>query len=256
MTEAEAAARLAAADIPDPRREARRLGRAGSGRALSEMVRRRCRGEPMSHILGYRDFWHHRFEVSADVLDPRPETETLVAAALEGTFERVLDLGTGSGCILLSLLAARPATLGTGTDLSSAALAVAARNAAALGVANRVTLHPSDWWDRVTGRFDLIVSNPPYIAADDMAGLQRELGFEPRMALTDGGDGLSAYRAITAEVAGHLAPGGRLMLEIGPTQGTAVRAMVQAAGLRQVQVLPDLDGRDRVVTGTQAPVAL
>jgi release factor glutamine methyltransferase len=255
VTEAEAVARLAAADIPDPRREARRLARAGSGRAMAEMVARRCRGEPMSHILGYRDFWHHRFEVTADVLDPRPETETLVAAALEGAVERVLDLGTGSGCILLSLLAARPAARGTGTDLSPAALAVAARNAQALGVADRVTLHPSDWWDRVTGRFELIVSNPPYIAADDMAGLQRELGFEPRMALTDGGDGLSAYRAITAGVAAHLAPGGRLLLEIGPTQGAAVGAMVRAAGLGQVQVLPDLDGRDRVVTGTQGPSA-
>ena len=255
MTEAEAAARLAAANIPAPRREARRLAGAASGRPLADLVARRCEGEPMSHILGYRDFWEHRFEVTADVLDPRPETETLVAAALGGQFARLLDLGTGSGCILLSLLAARTGAQGMGTDLSQAALAVAARNAEVLGVSGRTTLRQSDWWDGVRGTFDLIVANPPYIAAAEMAGLQRELGFEPRMALTDDGDGLSAYRAIVAGAPAHLAPGGRLMLEIGPTQGAAVRAMMRAAGLGQVRLLPDLDGRDRVVDGTLGSTA-
>jgi len=253
VTEAEAAVRLAEVGIPDFRREARKLAREAAGQSLADMVARRCRGEPMSHILGYRDFWEHRFEVTADVLDPRPETETLVAAALEDGFERVLDLGTGTGCILLSLLAARPAARGTGTDLSQAALAVAARNAERLGVAERVALVLSDWWNAVDGPFDLIVSNPPYIAADEMAGLQRELAFEPRMALTDGADGLTAYRAIVAGAPARLAPGGRLMLEIGPTQGPAVRALMQAAGLERVRIAPDLDGRDRVVIGTLAP---
>jgi release factor glutamine methyltransferase len=254
VTGAEAAARLAQAGIPDPPREARKLARAAEehGADLAALVGRRVAGEPMSHILGYRDFWEHRFEVTADVLDPRPETETLVAAALEAPFSRVLDLGTGSGCILLSLLAARDGAAGLGTDLSEAALAVAGRNAERLGVRDRAALIPSDWWRAVTGRFDLIVSNPPYIAADEMAALQPELSHEPRMALTDEGDGLSAYRVLTGGAPAHLAPGGRLMVEIGPTQGAAVAAMFQAAGLTAVEIRLDLDGRDRVVIGTMA----
>ncbi len=215
-------------------------------------VLRRAEGEPMSHILGYRDFWKHRFKITPEVLDPRPETEILVAAALERPFRRVLDLGTGSGCILVSLLADMPGAEGVGTDISDRAVLVAGENAQALGVADRVLLPLSDWWDDVGGRYDLIVSNPPYIAAGEMAGLAPELAYEPRAALTDGGDGLGAYRAIAPGLRDHLAPGGRVLLEIGPTQGAAVAAMLSEAGLAEVRILPDLDGRDRVV-GAFAP---
>lgn len=264
---ADAAARLAAAGVEDPAREARLLvahalhlpadrltadpdrplvpdAQARLAAALAAREQRR----PMSHILGRRAFWRHDFIVTPDVLDPRPETEVLVAAALAEPFVRVLDLGTGSGAILLSLLADRPAAAGLGTDLSQAALDVAARNAAALGLSARAALHRADWFAGVEGRFDLIVSNPPYIAAGEMAGLAPEVrDHEPRMALTDGGDGLSAFRAIAAGAAAHLVPGGRLLVETGTSQGPAVAALMVAARLSGVRILPDLDGRDRVV---------
>ncbi|WP_315898483.1 peptide chain release factor N(5)-glutamine methyltransferase [Vannielia litorea] len=220
--------------------------------ALTEaeaLAARRAAGEPMSHIRGWREFWGRRFIVTADVLDPRPETEILVAAALEEPFADVLDLGSGSGCILLSLLAEREDARGVGLEISAPAIAVAERNAEAVGLKGRAGFVQSDWYARLRGRFDLIVSNPPYIAQDEMAGLARELAHEPQGALTDGGDGLSAYRAIAAGLGDHLAPGGRVLVEIGPTQGAAVAALFEAAGLRDVAVRPDLDGRDRVVTG-------
>lgn len=213
------------------------------------MVARRLAREPLSHILGARDFFNHRFKVGPQVLDPRPETEILVGASLEGAFCRVLDLGTGSGAILLSLLAERPGARGIGTDVSAEALAVAQENALALDVSERAGFVESDWFAAVEGQFDLIVSNPPYIAAAEMEGLAPELSHEPRGALTDEGDGLSAYRAITRCVAAHLAPGGRLLVEIGPTQGAAVAEMFAGAGLETVAIRPDLDGRDRVVMG-------
>lgn len=217
--------------------------------ALSARLARR----PVAQITGQRLFWGRAFRVTADTLDPRPETEALIAEALAQPFARVLDLGTGTGAILLTLLAERPAATGMGADLSPAALAVAQGNADALGVAHRCTLIASDWLAGVTGRFDLIVSNPPYIAADEMASLAPEVRlWEPAMALTDGGDGLGAYRAITAAAPAHLAPGGRLLVEIGPTQGPTVAALFRGAGLGDVAVLPDLDGRDRVVAGRAA----
>ncbi|UXX83937.1 peptide chain release factor N(5)-glutamine methyltransferase [Roseovarius pelagicus] len=212
---------------------------------LSERAERR----PVSHLVGGRDFYGRWFSVNEDVLDPRPETETLIAAALELTFRDVLDLGTGTGCILLILLAENPTATGIGVDVSAAALRVAKRNADALGVADRCALVVSDWWQGVAGQFDLIVSNPPYIAAAEMAGLAPELGFEPRMALTDEKDGLSAYRIIAGGAGAHLAPDGMLMVEIGHSQGGAVAAMLQDAGFVDVQIRTDLDGRDRVVMG-------
>ena len=216
---------------------------------LSAMAARRCGREPLSHILGLRAFYEHEFRVTSDVLDPRPETEVLVRAALAVPFERVLDLGTGSGCILLSLLAAREGAQGVGTDVSQAALDVAGVNAGELGVATRTVFQISDWFSDVSGPFDLIVSNPPYIAAADMAALDPELAFEPRGALTDEADGLSAYRIITQSARGYLTPGGWLMVETGWTQGPDVAAMMQNAGFDAVAILPDLDGRDRVVQG-------
>ncbi|UYV38895.1 peptide chain release factor N(5)-glutamine methyltransferase [Rhodobacteraceae bacterium D3-12] len=213
------------------------------------MVARRLAREPLSHILGERVFFKHRFKVGPQVLDPRPETEVLVEAALKVKAAHILDLGTGSGAILLSLLAERSGVRGTGTDVSPEAIALAQENAEALAVSERAVFVQSDWFDAVTGRFDLIVSNPPYIAAEEMDGLAPELSHEPRGALTDEGDGLSAYRAITEGGSAHLEPGGWLMVEIGPTQGAAVAEMFSRAGLESVAVHPDLDGRDRVVMG-------
>lgn len=252
--------------VPDPQRDARVLWRAACPNRTSDfgaqgeaqigrfktLVERRAAREPMSHLLGYRDFYDHRFEVGPEALDPRPDTEALIAAALERPFERVLDLGTGTGCILLSLLAKRPDAAGVGVDLSADALTLAQRNVARLEQAvrpDRVTLIQSDWFSGVSGDFDLIVSNPPYIAAAEMADLAPELSHEPRIALTDDGDGLSCYRIICAGAPAYLRPKAWLMVEIGPTQATAVSAMMADAGLDQIGIRPDLDGRDRVILG-------
>ena len=265
---AELSGRLVAAGIDGAPREARRIVAAAmrvvpdrvtlmqadplepeAEDRLATMAARRCAREPLSHILGLRAFFDHEFRVTADVLDPRPETETLVSAALDAPFERVLDLGTGSGCILLSLIAVRPGAQGVGTDISAPALAVARENARILGVQDRCRFQRADWFagiDAPDGTFDLIVSNPPYIAAWEMADLAPELGHEPRAALTDEGDGLSAYRAIAAGAGRFLAPGGRLMVEIGWRQGPDVLAILGAAGFGGLRILPDLDGRDRV----------
>jgi len=213
------------------------------------LCKRRRDHEPMSHLLETREFWKSKFVVRKAVLDPRPETEALVEAALNVPFQRVLDLGTGSGCILVSLLVERPDAMGIGVDKSAEAIEVAVQNVMALDVWARCQLGLSDWYADVEGQFDLIVSNPPYIALDEMAGLSPEGLHEPRMALTDEGDGLSCYRIIAAGAPQHLTAGGWLMVEIGPTQGAAVTAMFEAAGLTNVGICPDLDGRARVVVG-------
>ena len=204
--------------------------------------------QPVAQIVGHRLFWGHRFKVTQDTLDPRPETEVLVAEALSRPFLKLLDLGTGTGCILLSCLAGNPMAVGVGSDISSAALAVTQTNAETLGLVARVRLIQSDWLKAIPGRFDLIASNPPYIAAAEMAGLAPDvLDHEPHLALTPGGDGLDAYRAIAAGAPARLISGGRLLLEIGPTQGAAVSALLAAQGLQNIRILPDFDGRDRVV---------
>jgi release factor glutamine methyltransferase len=217
---------------------------------FSELVVRRGLGVPVSRIVGERLFYGRSFTVTGAVLDPRPETEILVEAALEGPFGRLLDLGTGSGCIAVTLLAEREQATAMAGDLSEDALTVASGNATRHGVSDRLTLVQSDWYDATPGNFDLVVSNPPYIAEAEMGGLSVEVrDHDPRMALTDGGDGLSAYRAITAGINAVLDPGGRLLVEIGPTQGDAVGALFRGAGLEDIRVLPDLDGRDRAVSG-------
>ena len=206
--------------------------------------------KPVSRILGRRLFWGRSFIVTEDVLDPRPETETLIALALAAPFGSVLDLGTGSGCIVTTLLAERAGTHGLGTDISLAALDVARRNAGAHDVLDRLQLQPSDWFRAVDGRYDLIVSNPPYIAPAERDSLSAEvLNHDPALALFCGVDGLDAYRAIAARAADHLTPGGRLMVEIGWTQGPAVADLFRQGGLQDVTIHPDLDGRDRVVSG-------
>lgn len=216
---------------------------------LDAMITRRAeKREPMSHILGHRLFYGRDFLVTADVLDPRPETEELIQAALDHGFSNFLDLGTGSGCIAVTLLTERPAARGLASDLSPDALNVAAQNAVAHNVADRLTLVASDWFAVIAPqRFDLIVSNPPYIALDEMASLSPEVHHEPHMALTDGADGLGAYRKIISQAGAYLAKDGALMFEIGPTQAVAVAALCTESGFSQIAIRPDMDGRDRVV---------
>lgn len=252
MTLEEAAKILRDAGVdPQEARKLRRLAET-SGRGFADLIERRAAREPFSHIAGYRDFWKHRFRVTADVLDPRPDTELLVELALAQPFSKVLDLGTGSGCIMISLLAERPTTRGVGTDISERAVLIAGENAQTLGVADRLILPLSDWFDDIGGRFDLIVSNPPYIAAAEMAGLQPEVTrFEPKDALTDGGDGLSAYRKIAIGAPNHLHPGGRLLVEIGANQAAAVMEIFEDAGLVDIKRHTDLNGKDRVISARQ-----
>lgn len=266
-----AVARLRAAGIDDAPRDARLILAHAAGiapdrltlhlhdalpdpaaAAFDALIARRAAREPVSHLTGQRLFWGRSFKVSRDVLDPRPETEILIVEALKAPFAHVLDLGTGSGAILLTLLAERPAATGVAGDLSPAALAVARANAEALGVQARARFVEGSWFAPVDGIFDLIVSNPPYIAADEMAGLSPEvLLHEPHMALTPGGDGLQPYRDIAAGALAHLAPQGRLMVEIGPSQGAAVAEFFERAGLVDVRIIPDFDGRDRVVAASR-----
>ncbi|MDP2739766.1 MAG: peptide chain release factor N(5)-glutamine methyltransferase [Pseudorhodobacter sp.] len=266
-----AVAQLAAAGVPDAARDARHLLAHAMGLAADRLtlhladtldpaqcarlalaLAARARRQPVSQITGHRQFWGRAFHVTADVLDPRPETECLIEAALAEPYRRILDLGTGSGAILLTLLAESPQATGLGTDIAPAALAVAIGNAQGLGLAARAAFALSDWFSAVPGRFDLIAANPPYIAEDEMPGLAPEVrDFEPRLALTPGGDGLGAYRAIAARAPKHLTRGGRLVVEIGPTQAAVVAALFAGAGLRGITVLPDLDGRDRVVLARQ-----
>jgi len=265
---AEAAARLAAAGVPEAARDARRLmaaalglapGRltlvegealdAGTAAAFERMVAERARWRPVAQIVGRRAFWGRDFAVTGAVLDPRPETETLVAAALDGPVPAtIVDIGTGSGAILLTLLAEWPSARGVGTDVDAAALAVAAENATRLGVAARWRPVRGDWYAGERGPFDLVVSNPPYLAAAEIAALAPDVrDWEPRHALTAGPTGLEAYVAIAGGLAAVLAPGGRALLEIGPTQADAVVGLLAAAGLPGARVHRDLDGRDRVV---------
>lgn len=212
----------------------------------------RAARQPVSQIIGQRLFWGQSFRVTRDTLDPRPETETLVAEAISRPIHRMLDLGTGTGAILLSCLKAMPMATGLGTDLSPEALAVADDNAQRLGLSRRARFQAADWFQGVTGTFDLIVSNPPYIAADEMPALAPEVrDWEPHLALTPGGDGLDAYRRIALGAPARLMPGGRLIVEIGPTQSAAVVRLFAAQGLDAIRILPDLDGRDRVVTAVK-----
>lgn len=268
---AAATRRLSAAGIEGAARDARRLFADALGVAADRVtlvlpeavapaalaafeaaVARRLAREPVSQITGTRDFFGLSFRVTRDTLDPRPETELLVAAALERPFVKMLDLGTGTGCILLSCLASMPMAQGTGTDIHPATLTVAEENARALGLSTRARFVLSDWFTAIPGRFDLILSNPPYITEGEMADLSPEVLREPRRALTPGGDGLDAYRAIAKGALARMMPGGRLMVEIGPSQGAQVAALFAAQGLTDIRILPDFDGRDRVVTARKA----
>ena len=215
-------------------------------------VRRREAGEPVSRIRGWREFYGRRFHVTPDVLDPRPETELLVDVAIARLPKggRVLDLGVGSGCILLSVLAERADAIGVGVDISAAALGVARINAEALGVTARAELVEGGWDAALAGAFDLVLSNPPYIPAAEMEGLAREvINHDPHLALTPGGDGLRPYRLILARVSQLLAPGGWIGFEFGLGQSLAVSDLMERAGLEQVEVMRDLAGIERAAFG-------
>jgi release factor glutamine methyltransferase len=214
------------------------------------LVRRRLAFEPVSRILGEREFYGRAFKITPDVLDPRPDTETLIEAALPLLKPglQVLDLGTGSGAIIVTLLAERPEVMGVAVDLSPAALAVATDNAKRHGVLNRLMPVTGSWFDRVEGRFDLIVSNPPYIPAADIAGLEPDVrNFDPLLALAGGDDGLQAYRAIAAGAHGHLEPQGRIMVEIGAGQASDVGRIFAGFGYSTQGQWKDHGGHTRVL---------
>lgn len=250
----EAAADASRADIVgDPHR----VLTAEQEATLEDYLSRREHREPVSHILGRKGFWKLLFKVTPDVLTPRPDTETVVEYVLRDFPEfaawNVLDLGVGSGSILLSILAERPAARGLGVDVSSEALAVARDNAAQLGLAGRLALLRGDWTAGLDGEsFDLVVSNPPYIADAVIDTLDPEVrDHEPRLALSGGADGLDHFRVLAPEIMRVLKPGGRFAVEIGYDQRTAVEALFQAAGAVDIVTLPDLANRDRVVSGTK-----
>jgi release factor glutamine methyltransferase len=226
--------------------------------ALDAYLDRRERREPIAHILGRKGFWTVMLSVGPQVLTPRPDTELVVIAALErlepGKSARLLDLGVGSGAILLALLAERPAARGLGVDISEEALAVARENAANLGLAGRAALLRGDWTAGLEDQgFDLVVSNPPYVRTHEIATLEPEVRrYEPLAALDGGSDGLDAYRILAPEILRVLNPGGGFVVEIGHDQGPAVRSLFEAAGAAEVEVRQDLGGRDRVVAGRKA----
>lgn len=224
--------------------------------AIAALIARRMAGEPVAYILGRREFYGLEFSVTPDVLIPRPETETLVEAALARLDDhrpwRVLDLGTGSGVIALTLAHHRPRAEITAVDRCPAALALARRNALALGL-ERVRLTQADWYPEGSViNFDMIVANPPYVAEGDPHLAQGDLRFEPRHALAAGPDGLDAIRAIVAHAPCYLRPGGWLLLEHGYDQAAACRALLTAAGFGALFTLEDLSGRPRVTGGRLA----
>ncbi|WP_342239531.1 peptide chain release factor N(5)-glutamine methyltransferase [Inquilinus sp. OTU3971] len=215
---------------------------------------RRAAREPVSRILGHREFWSLDFALGPATLDPRPDSETLVEAALAAAPDRpllVLDLGTGTGCLLLAVLHDRPAAFGIGVDRSEAAARVARDNARALGLAGRATFLVGDWATALAGRFDLVLSNPPYIPDSDIAALEPEVReHDPRLALSGGVDGLDAYRALAAALPDLLAPGGTAVVELGIGQAADVAALFRGAGLDIAGTPHDLASIPRCLVAT------
>lgn len=263
---------LDGAGVPQPRREASLLlGHAlGVGReivfghperplsdreraALEALVTRRSAREPAAYLLGVREFWSLDFAVTRDTLIPRPDSESVVEAALDEIADRsaplrVLDLGTGSGCLLLALLSELPNATGLGVDISAAALAVAGANAARLGLAGRARFLCGDWGSALDGRFDLIVANPPYVERADYEVLAPEIvEFEPRGALDSGTDAVSSYRSLMPDIARLLTPAGAAALEVGAGQTAAVFVIARNGGLAEVARRRDLAAIERCV---------
>ena len=225
---------------------------------LDAYLERRARLEPISHILGVKGFWKIMLRVTPDVLTPRPDSETVLDAVLplmpEDRRLRVLDLGVGSGAILLAILAERPAAIGLGVDVSEEALAVARENAANLGLAGRVALLRGDWTAGLEpASFDVVVSNPPYVPTNDIGGLDPEVrDHEPRLALDGGVDGLDAYRQLAPAILEVLKPDGLFAVEIGLGQRDAVEGLFRQAGAVDLRAVQDLGARDRVVVGRRS----
>ncbi|PIC01212.1 peptide chain release factor N(5)-glutamine methyltransferase [Caulobacter sp. X] len=242
--------------VTDPYRELT----AEQSAMLEEFLTRRARREPVSHIIGRKGFWKILLQVNKNVLTPRPETEVIVDEVLKAFPESMpfsmLDLGVGSGTILLAVLAERPAAKGLGVDASNEALAVARDNAANLDLNNRAALMHGDWTAGLAdASFDLVVSNPPYIPSAVIETLEPEVrDHEPRLALDGGADGLDAYRLLAPEILRVLKPGGMFAVEIGYDQSKAVEALFRAAGAQQVRTIKDLSTHDRVVTGVKNPL--
>ena len=223
---------------------------------ISALAARRLKREPVSRILGRKEFWSIALAITPDVLVPRPETETVVEGALDFVVRgglrmeklRILDIGTGSGALLLALLRELPNATGTGTDISTGALKVARENAARCGVEGRCTFVVCDIASVVEGPFDLLVSNPPYIAHDEITSLAPEVkNYDPTVALDGGDDGLAAYRAIAADAKRLLAPGARMFVELGAGQEAAVRDLFTNVGLTAGIARTDLAGIPRVL---------
>jgi release factor glutamine methyltransferase len=266
----EAAQRLAAAGVENAPRDARLLLAHALGIEPVEVIARemdavdaagltefeaaislRLRGEPVSRIRGWREFYGRRFRVTPDVLDPRPETELLVEEGIARLPPggRVLDLGTGSGCILVSVLAECAGAKGIGVDISPAALAVARENAGALGVADRASFIEGSW-DAASGPFDLVLSNPPYVTEAEFEPLPADVrNYDPRIALVGGGDGLDPYHLILAQADHLLIPGGSIGFEFGASQGEAVTELMANAGLVDIELFKDLAGLSRAAFG-------
>ena len=267
-----AVARLAEAGVAEPRMDARLLiGHALGGgpeivlgfpermlgpaevRRIAALVAERVRRRPMAQILGRREFWSLPFIVSEDTLDPRPDSECLIGAVLTRIADhtlplRILDFGTGTGCLLLSLLHEFPAASGVGVDISPAAVAVAARNAAILGLAPRAMFVSGNWGAGIAGHFDVVVANPPYIPDFELAALEPEISlFEPSTALSGGPDGLAAYRALAPDMARLLARGGMAVIEIGAGQADSLAGIMAEAGLMREAAIGDLAGRERAL---------
>lgn len=267
---------LGAARIDQPAIDARLLLEAAAGVSRLEIVtdpyrevteeqmaeyqallERRLKREPVSQILGRKGFWKIMLKVTRDVLTPRPDTEVIVDEVLKATGERqafsLLDLGVGSGAVILAILAERPAAKGLGVDVSDEALAVARENAANLDLDGRVALMHGDWTRGLgDASFDIVVSNPPYIPSADIETLEPEVrDHEPRLALDGGADGLDAYRLLAPEILRVLKPEGMFAVEIGFDQSAAVEALFRDAGARNVRTIKDLGLRDRVVAGAK-----
>lgn len=243
-------------DRMDMIRDPGRAVAAGAVLAAETMIARRLAGEPVHRILGHRGFYGLTLHLSQDTLEPRPDTETLVdlvlprlrAIAAERGHCRILDLGTGTGAIALALLSQIPQARAVAADIAPGALVTARRNAEANGLADRFEAVLSDWFDDISGRYDAILSNPPYISSSEYAALSPEVkDHDPPMALLAGDDGLDAYRAIAAGAGLHLEAGGIVGLEIGASQKDGVTEVFEAAGLARLDAAKDIGGRDRAL---------
>ena len=216
------------------------------------LLEKRLKFQPISQIIGQRYFWKSKFLVTSDVLDPRPDTETLIEHALSlGKFNRILDLGTGSGCILLSLLNEYKEANGIGIDISKKALNIAKKNADLLNLKHRASFKLGNWCENIAGKFDLIVSNPPYISEYEMTNLSKDvLNWEPRIALTPEGDGLEAYKYILNGAKKLLKPNGKLILEIGYNKRDDVSNLLKSNNYKNITFIKDINNKDRIISAS------